>query len=62
MKIKVSKFSDSTQKELDRISEIQLGKLKAFIDSAPFSTPLYAAMKTKIPLTFVLKHREELGI
>lgn len=36
---------------------IQLSRIKSHLSWMPFSTPVHIAMKTKIPIGFILEHR-----
>jgi len=56
------KSKNITEKDLADIKQIQINKAKIFLQSAPFATPVYLAMKTNLSLKFILNNRKEIGV
>jgi hypothetical protein len=57
MKVKASKLN---KKDLKRIKQIQLNKIKSFVETHPFVTLTYIALKTKIPMKFILDNKKKI--
>lgn len=57
MKVKVS---DLNKKDLERIKQIRLNRIRIFIESCPFATLTYVALKTKSSMKFILDNKEEI--
>lgn len=60
-KVKVSDF-DPNDPLLKKIKEKNIQKAKAFLGNAPFATTVYMALKTGLPIQFILDNRKEIGI
>lgn len=59
-RFKVKVTEGFSEKDAIRIREIQLNKAKTFFQSCPFATKVYVAMKTKLPMGFIVDNWEEI--
>lgn len=60
-KIKVP-IGNLTEKDLAKIKQVNINKAKAIVSAMPFATPTYVALKTGLPIKFIIDNRIELGI
>lgn len=59
VKVKINTLTDAS---LARIKELNIIKAQICIAARPFITPTYVALKTGLPIQFILDNRKEIGI